>query len=143
MESIKKDGAKAVVDGLGIPPGAKLYSGPAQSAPVVGTVPSGDSVLVSEPVVWTDKTGGTWLAFFIECGGPNLYWASLEQIKQHDKASAAVLSSLIRQLSAAPPYTKTGRASLLPVTVKGKTLTWNDPGIRFSVGRGQLISDNS
>jgi hypothetical protein len=142
LASIKKNGGKAMVDSAGLPSGTKLYAGPDRSSQVVGTIPSGKSLLLSEPVVWTGSNGETWLATFIECGGPNLYWASLDQIKQVSSGEAATLSSLIKQLAAVqPPYPKSDQASLVRVDVVGHNLAWNTSQITFPVARGQLVDN--
>jgi hypothetical protein len=137
--SIKKHGGTAMVDSTSLPSGTQLYAGPDQSGTLVGTVPSGQSVLLAEPLVWT-ASGQTWLATFLQCGGPYLYWANLDQIKQVDPSSASATSELIKQLAAAAPYPKSDQASLLGVTVTGGHLEWATSfTMSFPVARGQLV----
>lgn len=140
VRSIEEHGGKAVVDSAGVPPGTTLYAGPDRSGTVVGTVPHGQSVLVAEPLLW-QHGGDTWLAFFLECGGPDLYWASLSDIRTVSPQTAADISALIAQLEKAPPYTTSHEASLLDVTVDDGHLEWTAgaAAVPFPVARGQLI----
>ena len=138
IRSISHNGGTAVVDSAGVPGGATLYAGPDRSGAVIGTVPAGQDILLAEPLLWHEG-GDTWMAFFLECGGPNLYWASLENIKSVSPTTATDLSGLFAELQNAPPYTQTHQASLLPVEVKDGHLVWKDSSVPFDVGRGQLI----
>jgi hypothetical protein len=141
LDSIEKHGGTAMIDSAAAPEGTVLYAGPDRSGTVIGTVPSGQSVLLAEPLLWTDKSGQTWFAFFLECGGPNLYWASLDQIKKVNPTAGKDLVSLIKQLAADKPYPQSDQASLVPVKIVGGKLTWTSPSITFDVGRGQLINN--
>jgi hypothetical protein len=109
VKAIEEHGGTALVDSAGVPSGATLYSGPSQSAAVVGTVPSGQSILLAEPVIWHSGTD-TWLAFFLQCGGPNLYWASLANIEKVSPSAATDLTTLLADLEHAPPYSKSHQA---------------------------------
>jgi len=141
LEEIKAHGGTAMVDSVTIPAGIALHSGPDASLPSIGTVAAGDSILVAEPVVYTDQSGGTWLAFFLACGGQNLYWLSVDQAKRHNRAFADGVTSQIAQLEQAAPYTKTGSASMLPIVVDSRRqLVFADPGVSFDVGRGELYN---
>ena len=139
LEQIKSHGGTAMVDGVTVPAGTALYSGPDASLSSVGTVAAGDSILVAEPVVYTDQSGGTWLAFFLACGGQNLYWTSIDQAKRHHHAFAAQVAAQIAQLRHVAPYTQTGSASMLPIVVNAdRQLAFADPKVSFDVGRGEL-----
>jgi hypothetical protein len=138
VKSIEEHGGTALVDGAGVPPGATLYAGPDRSGTVVGTVPSGQSILLAEPVIW-HSDGDTWLAFFLQCGGPNLYWASLDEIKQVSPTTASDLATTLSELKGAPPYSQSHQASFETVAVKDRSLVWTDSSIPFPVARGQLI----
>jgi hypothetical protein len=106
----------------------------------VGTVPAGKSILAAEPVVWTDHGGAVWLAFFLSCGGENLYWVSVPELTHHNAAAGDQVAAEIEALRAAPSYTRSGQASLLPVHVTAqKHLAFVDPKVTFLVGRGELI----
>jgi hypothetical protein len=138
VTSIEEHGGTALVDGAGVPPGATLYAGPDRSGTVIGTVPSGQSILLAEPVIWRSD-GDTWLAFFLQCGGPNLYWASLDEIKQVSPTTARDLTTTLSELKGAPPYSQSHQASFETVAIKDRSLVWTDSSIPFPVGRGQLI----
>ncbi|MGB7051099.1 MAG: hypothetical protein WBG41_05990 [Acidimicrobiales bacterium] len=140
VKSIEEHGGTALVDGAGVPSGATLYAGPDRSGTVVGTVPSGESILLAEPVIWRTDSD-TWFAFFLQCGGPNLYWASLNEIKKVSPAAAQGLTSTLSELKNAPPYSRSHQASLEAVTVKDRSLVWTVSSIMFPVGRGQLIQN--
>ena len=139
LRSIAARKGTAMVDGTGVPAGTPLRSGPAPSAPVVAKVPAGDSVLVAEPVVWTSPSSGVWLAFFLACGGPNLYWAGVGDITHVSRAAGNAVTSLLAELAKAPPYTTSYQASLLPVTVTAGHLAWTSPAVHLVVGRGMVI----
>jgi hypothetical protein len=138
VKSIEEHGGTALVDGAGVPPGATLYAGPDRTGTVVGTVPGGESILLAEPVIWRSGDD-TWLAFFLQCGGPNLYWASLDEIKQVSPTTARDLTTTLSELKDAPPYSQSHQASFETVAIKDRSLVWTDSSIPFPVGRGQLI----
>ncbi len=138
LEEIKVHGGTAMVDSVTVPAGIALYSGPDASLPSVGTVATGNSILVAEPVVYTGS-GGTWLAFFLACGGRNLYWLSVDQAKRHHGTFADEVTLQIAQLKQAPPYTQTGSASMLPIVINADhQLVFADPNVTFDVGRGEV-----
>jgi hypothetical protein len=140
LEQIRDHGGTAMVDSVAVPTGTKLYAGPSTGEPPAGTVPSGDSIQASEPVVWTDRTGDDWLAFFLSCGGDSLYWASVKGITGQDASAGGQIATQIQQLRHAATYTRTGQASMLPITVNGqKHLVFANPKVAFSVGRGELV----
>ncbi len=141
LRIIKGHGGTAMVDGVTLPAGTTLHAGPDTSGTKVGTIPSGQSILAAEPVVWTDSSGHTWLAFFLSCGGDNLYWVSLSELAKQNPSIGESLASLVSELAKAPPYTKSGQASLLPIVVDDEHhLVFADPKVTFSVGRGELVS---
>lgn len=140
LGEIKARGGKAMVDSVTLTSGTDLYAGPDTGGTKVGTVPSGRSILAAEPVVWTDATGGTWLAFFLSCGGDSLYWVSVGQADRQGSTVGGSIAAQIAQLQGAAPYTQTGQASLLPIVVSAHgQLVFGDPRMTFSVGRGELI----
>ena len=123
-----------------LPAGTTLRSGPDTGQSALGTVPPGNSILAAEPLVWTDHSGGVWLAFFLSCGGENLYWVSVSELTHHNAAAGKQVEAQIETLRTAPPYTSSGLASLLPIQVTAqKHLAFVDPKVTFAVGRGELI----
>ncbi len=143
LRTIKGHGGTAMVDGVTLPAATNLYAGPDTSGTKVGTIPSDQSILAAEPVVWTDSSGHKWLAFFLSCGGKNLYWVSVSELATQNPSAGDSLASLITELATAPPYTKSGQASLLPVVVNNDhTLVFANPKVTFDVGRGELVSAN-
>jgi hypothetical protein len=140
LDGIKAHGGTAMVDSVTLPAGTTLRSGPDTGQSPVGTVPAGKSILAAEPVVWTDHGGAVWLAFFLSCGGENLYWVSVPELTHHNAAAGDQVAAEIEALRAAPSYTRSGQASLLPVHVTAqKHLAFVDPKVTFLVGRGELI----
>jgi hypothetical protein len=127
LESIKEHGGSAVVNGFIIPGGTHLYAGPDTSQPIVGTVPSNYAILAAEPVAWRDHQGDTWLAFFVSCGGKNLYWVSLNQMKHQNPQAAAQITPLVT------------KASEKPITVSDQNFGWKDSTLTFIIGRGELF----
>ena len=127
LESIKEHGGSAVVNGVTIPDGTHLYAGPDTSQPSVGTVPANYAILAAEPVVWHDQKGDTWLAFFVSCGGKNLYWVSLNQMNRQNPQAAGQITPLL---------TKT---SLEPIIVSGQNFSWKSSKLTFIIGRGELF----
>lgn len=127
LESVKEHGGSAVVNGFMIPGGTHLYAGPDTSQPSVGTVPANYAILAAEPVVWHDQKGDTWLAFFVSCGGKNLYWVSLSQMEHQNPQAAAEITPLL------------GKASLEPIIVSDQNFAWKSSTLTFIVGRGELF----
>lgn len=141
LKSIKSKGGTGVVDTLELPGLTKLRSGPSGSAPVVGTVPALDQLQLYDPIVWTDPAGQEWLATFIACGGPHLYWAGLDDLEKTDSLAAAMLRNQLAQLRTAGPYTQTAMASDLPIVLDTSGhLGWKAKAIMFGVGRSELVS---
>ncbi len=139
LQQIKVHGGSAMVDSLIVPPGISLYAGPDASQPPIATVGEGDSILVAEPVVYTDRSGGTWLAFFLSCGGEHLYWMGVDHVPHEDAGFATGVQSQIRQDRQAAPYTRTGQASLLPIVINDQHhLVFADPTVKLEVGRGEV-----
>ncbi len=140
LQHIKAHGGTAMVDGFMAPAGTVLYSGPATSAARAGVVQPGNSVLIADPILWTDSSGGDWLAFFLICGGNNLYWLSVDQVTKQNPSFGHEVSTAIAQLRTAAPFTKTGMISLLPVVIDGKHhVAWVAPNIEFQPARGQYL----
>jgi hypothetical protein len=140
LEKIRSRGGTAMVDGVTFPAGTSLYPGPDTSGSKVGVIPAGNSILAAEPVVWTARDGGTWLAFFLACGGQHLYWVSVMQLQRQNPQFASAVTTQLAQLAKAAPYDRTGSASLLPIVVDGQHhLVWADPKVTFPVGRGAQI----
>jgi len=141
LEHIRDHGGTAMVDSVTVPSGVDLFAGPDAGGSPVGTVPGADNLLVAEPVVYTDHAGGTWLAFFLACGGANLYWVGLDQARRQHAAFVSQVATQIEQLRAAPSYTLSHQASLLPIAVdQHRNLVFVDPSVAFVVGRGELFS---
>jgi hypothetical protein len=141
LNSIKKKGGTGAVDNFMLPAGTKLRSGPSSSAPVVGTVAGVDELQLLEPIVWTDSAGQEWLATFIACGGPNLYWAGMKDLQSTNPTAAKTVEKQLTEDRNAPPVTKTDMVSDLPIAITGDGhLNWKDKSIAFTVGRGEIVS---
>ena len=135
LQNIQKHGGKALVDGFVIPSGTKLYAGPDSSAAPVATIPSPGSILVAEPVLWTTTSGQQWLATFLACGGPNLYWIDVAQIKKANANSGTMIANSIATARAAVP-TASG-ISVQPIVIDAdKQFAWATTLVKFAIGRG-------
>ena len=138
LQKIKAKGGTGLVYGFTLPSATSLYAGPDTTGGVVGTVPASNALLASDPVLWTSSTGQAWLAFFVACGGNNLYWVSVEALTRRDPQAG--VAQTIAQLKAAPPYDRSGKASSLPIRIDDRAhLVWKNALIPFAVGRGQLV----
>lgn len=126
LNTIKENGGYALANGFTLPGNTRLYAGPDTSQPAVGTIPSSYAILVAEPVVWTAKNGDTWVAFFISCGGQNLYWVNLAQV-QHQNPEAA--SSIIPLVS---------KNSLVGIEISDQNFAWKKSNLTYIIGRGEL-----
>ncbi len=141
LQSIQSKGGQGIVASLGLPGLTKLRSGPSSSAPVVATLSKGQQILLYDPVLWEDGAGHDWLAFFLACGGSNMYWAGLTDLLKTDAKAAAQLSQLVGSLKTAPSYLETGKSSLLPVVIdKNKHIVWKDRKVTFSPARAIAIA---
>jgi len=141
VQHIGAHGGTAMVGSILLHSGTKLYNGPDTSQPAIGTVSDTSLLEVFEPVVWVDSTGKSWMATFLACGGPNLYWISVDQADAKIPSGGVLVSALLAQLRVAPPYTQTGRGSLLPMKMDNtRRLVFVDTRVPFSIGRGQLIN---
>jgi hypothetical protein len=141
VESIRGHGGSAVVASFLLPPGTALYNGPETSQAPVGTVSSTEQLYVYEPVVWVDHTGKSWLASFLACGGPNLYWVSVDQVDSKIPNGAGSVGSTLAEFRKARPYTQTGKGSLLPIKIDHTDhFVFDDPRVTFAIGRGQIIT---
>ena len=127
LEQIKAHGGTALVNGFMIPGGTRLYAGPDTSQPSVGTIPSNYAILAAEPVIWKDASGDTWVAFFVSCGGSNLYWMSLKQVEHQNPQAAGSISPFITE------------KSLEPITVTDQNFAWKSSNLNFIIGRGELF----
>lgn len=141
LASIKARGGTGLVYGFSFPTGTHLYAGP-DTGRIVATVPQGSSVATSEPVLWATHGGARWLAFFIACGGPNLYWVSLQQLATVSASQAAADQNAINGLLSAKPYQPmtNPRASALPIVIQRGQFTWKDPAVQLVIARGQLLN---
>ena len=140
---IKAKGGTAMVGSVTLPPSTELFAGPDTDGAKAGTIPENQSILTTEPVLWTDAAGGKWLAFFLACGGSSLYWAGVDNIRSQNPVAGASIASELAQLEKAAPYTQTGQASLLPIRVdEHHHLVFNDAKVTFPVGRAELFASN-
>ncbi|HEX7443889.1 MAG TPA: hypothetical protein VF320_08380, partial [Acidimicrobiales bacterium] len=135
LRHIRAHGGTALVDGFTIPSATKLFAGPDTSGTPVGAVPGGRSLLLAEPVLVTTDTGQRWLATFLACGGPHLYWIQVAQIRQADRnAGSQVAASIDTALAA----TTTGTGiSARPIVIDAKHhFAWASDALSFAIGRG-------
>jgi hypothetical protein len=128
LTHIQEHGGRAMIGGVDVPPGTTLYAGP-DTSQVVGNVPATYAILAAEPVVWVDKSGDTWIAFFLSCGGENLYWTSL---KAMEAASPLEGPGIAKQLAEA----KASHA-LPNISIKDKRFQWDDRKIPYYIARGE------
>jgi hypothetical protein len=142
VEHIAAHGGTALVTGFEFPSGISFFAGPDTTQPAVAKVPNGRSVLAAEPVLWTTSSGGEWLAFFIACGGRNLYWVSVDQTSTSHPIEGAALARSIAALKAAAPYTVTGNGSTLPIKIEKQQFEWAVAAGTHPltpIARGQLL----
>ncbi len=138
LASVRKDGGQALWDSFILANGTELYAGPDTGTAPVATVASGTQLLVAEPVLWTDSSGKQWLAFFVACGGPHLYWVNVDQAQGDNVGLAkqmATDASTTRSYTGAFPE----HPSIQPVVVNGHELAWKNPAIPVDVGRGMVF----
>ncbi len=126
VNDMKKHGGVALGNGFNLPGGTRLYAGPDLSKPSVATIPSNYDVLVAEPVIWKDAHGDTWIAFFISCGGPNLYWASLNQIEHQNPQAADGITPLLV------------KGDMEAITIVDKNFAWKGANSQLIIGRGEM-----
>ena len=135
LQHIKDHGGKALVDGFVIPAGTKLYAGPDASGAPVATIAHPGSLLIAEPVLWTTGSGRRWLATFLACGGPNLYWIDVSQTALADKAAGTQIADSVAAALAATP-TASG-ISAQPITIDAQHhFAWSTTLVHFAIGRG-------
>jgi hypothetical protein len=140
LRAIGAHGGTGLVNGYTLPPGVKLYAGPDASSSPVATIPGARSLFVADPVLWTTTSGAHWLASFVACGGPGLYWIDVAQIGTVDKEVGSSVTRSIASLQAAAPYPGSGTASTLPITITNKQqFAWVNPAVTFTIGRGQYL----
>jgi hypothetical protein len=137
---IKAHGGTGLVNGYLLPSGVKLYAGPDAGSTPVATISDARSLFIADPVLWTTSSGAQWLASFVACGGPGLYWVSVAQIRAANKNVGLGVTKSIATLKAAAPYPGSGTASALPLTINAKQqFAWVNPAVTFAVGRGQYL----
>jgi hypothetical protein len=140
IASIRAHGGSAAVGSFLLPPGTELFNGPDNSQPPIGTVSTTEQLYAYEPVVWVDRSGKSWLASFLACGGPNLYWVSVDQVDSKSASGAGSVGSTLAEFREAPSYTKTGKGSLLPIKIdQTDHFVFDDSQVTFAIGRGQII----
>jgi hypothetical protein len=140
LKRIKAKGGTGLVYGVSLVANVPLHAGPDASQAPIASVPPGQSITVSEPGLWTTSSGAQWLAFFLACGGSNLYWASVQEIAKVSPNDGVRLHRDIPALLAAAPYTTTGKTSALPIIIDSQRhLVWATPKVPFAVWRGELI----
>jgi len=138
LQHIKDHGGTGLVYGFQLPSGTKLYAGPDASSGAVGTIPTGRSVYLFDPVIWTTASGRHWLVSFLACGGTSPYWVDVNQIKQADATAYTGIVQQISMLLASQDYVTTGHASSLPVVVDAdRQFAWKDPAVPFAPARGE------
>ena len=140
LQHIADHGGTGLVYGFQLPSGTKQYAGPDPSSGPVGTIPTGRSVLLLDPVLWTTSSGRHWLVSFLACGGASPYWVAVDQIKQAD---AGVYRGIVKQITtllASQDYATTGHASSLPVVVDAdRQFAWKNPAVPFAPARGEYV----
>lgn len=132
-------GGTGLVNGFTLPPGVALYAGPDAASTPVATIPGARSLFIADPVLWTTSGGADWLATFIACGGPGLYWIDVAQIGRANHNAGLTVTTSIATLRAAAPYPGSGTASTLPITITKQQFTWVNPAVTFAIGRGQYL----
>ncbi|MGO8871232.1 MAG: hypothetical protein ACLQPH_07480 [Acidimicrobiales bacterium] len=141
LQSIKDHGGEGMFDGVVLAAGTPLRAGPDTSGSPVATVGSGTNILAAEPVVWTDGSGGQWLAFFLACGGDNLYWVN---VVEADQQIPGVSSQIATDRKAPTTLSSSGIPevpSFQPVVIdRQHLLTWKDSRIQAYVGRGLVFT---
>jgi hypothetical protein len=137
LAHIRQHGGTGLIDGFTIPPGTALYAGPDPTVAPVATVPGARSLLIAEPVLWTSSSGAHWLATFLACGGPNLYWIDVHQISRADSAAGTQVTASIAA-ALATPLTGSG-ASTAPLTITADhRFAWTTGKVTFAVARGEF-----
>jgi hypothetical protein len=140
LRHIRDHGGTGVVSGFQLPSGTRLYAGPDATSPAVGTIPTGRSVFLFDPVIWTTSSGRHWLVSFLACGGADPYWVDVDQIRQADVTAYTGIVRQITALLATQDYVTTGHASSLPVVVDtGHRFAWKNPAVPFSPARGEYV----
>jgi hypothetical protein len=125
IQDIETHGGTGIVGGFSLPTGTALYAGPDASESPVATLSGGHVILTVGPVLWTTGSGAEWLAFFVACGGSNLYWVSINQVIKGNAEDGKSIAQSITSIKAAPSYLETGRGSTLPIKIEHRRITWN------------------
>ncbi len=115
------------MNGITVPPNTVLYAGPDTDQPV-GRLQDNYAVIAAEPVVWKEASGDTWFAFFLSCGGKNLYWVSLDEVRRVDPNAAKTIEG---QLALG------GELGLQAIGIAGKNFKWNGSHLNFTIARGE------
>lgn len=140
IASIKAHGGTGLADGFYLPNGVALYAGPDSSQRPVATIPDGDSIEADAPVLWTTSSGQEWLAFFLACGGNNLYWVNVDEIGKVDPAMGASVKHSIAVDKTDPPSNISGKTSTMPIVINAVgNLAWAHQALPTTVGRGELV----
>jgi hypothetical protein len=143
VQDIATHGGTGIVGGFELPTGTALYAGPDASGSPVATLSGGSTLLTVGPVLWTTSSGAEWLAFFVACGGKNLYWVSVNQVVKANAVDGEPLARSIASIKAAPSYLETGRGSTLPLKIEERRFAWNvvtNPGHPLTApARGQYL----
>ena len=137
LDHIAVHGGSGLVTGFTIPAGTELYAGPDATQSPVATISSGRSILVAEPVLWTGAGGRLWLATFVACGGPHLYWIDVAQIQKVDHDAWTQITDSITTARQTSP-TAAGQERILPVVITAKhQFAWGTDAVDFAIGRGE------
>jgi hypothetical protein len=134
LTSIEEHGGTALTDSFTLAGGVPLFAGPDATRPRVGTVPQNYAVTVGNPVVWKGSAGDQWIAFFLACGGPNLYWTSVDEIASADPQNAPVSDQIrtsIRQAAPGHPIQLAGIG-----INRAKNFYWTHPKLSSNIALG-------
>ena len=135
LEGIKRHGGSALLGSFNLTGGVPLYAGPDTGGQKVGTIPDNYAMTVAQPVVWTDPSGDHWFAFFLACGGDNLYWTSPGAMTKADpqlSSTAEVLAADVREAAAASP------TQLPAIGIDGsRHFYWKSAKVPYTVGLAQ------
>ena len=137
LRHIERHGGTAIVDGFNVPTGTGLYAGPDSSVPPAITLPSTASVLIAEPVLWTTNSGQHWLATFLACGGPNLYWIDVDKVAAADKAAGSLMTSTIARALASQNSMSGVSSQHITISASGQ-FAWTSAQLPFTIARGQV-----
>lgn len=126
VEAMRTNGGGVLVNSFILPSGTELHAGPDLGGGV-GAIPPHYAVLVADPVVWKSHSGKTWIAFFVACGGRDLYWVSLDQMRKKNAEAAKNITVLLAV------------DKLVPLAIHGEHFVWRSSGLSLVIGRGELF----